>query len=101
MLPAEKKATYRPSAEAEGEKLKLFDCSPDEPTLIRVVLALAAQPAAMTPSASASELTVTSRRRAAVLRAGRIGVVCMRVSFELSRWPAAKMVEIRFTSSGV
>jgi hypothetical protein len=25
----------------------------------------------------------------------------MRVSFELSRWPAAKMVEIRFTSSGV
>jgi hypothetical protein len=32
----ESKATYRPSAEIEGEKLPPFDCTPELPTLTRL-----------------------------------------------------------------
>ena len=56
MVAKDAKATNRPSADSEGLPLAAFAGLPDELTLSRVVLALAANPVA----ASASAMTAAS-----------------------------------------
>src|SRR5438067_8540259 len=66
LVAKDTKATNRPSADSEGLPLSAFAGSPDEFTLTRAVLALAARAIVVTPSARARTPTDARTRRMAV-----------------------------------